>query len=194
VVVAAALAPALAGCGSASHHRQTINPVTASTPSAGPGAKTFSAPGMALHFTFPAAFTLKVARSRRIAGNAGKATQAAIGISRFDLLIVSRFPHRPIPVTTGNIARLRPQFDAAVSTALGHKVSSTITTVAGMPALSYPTAPVAGLPVKVMSRITEVFVGDDEYELNCQFTPAAAQALTINLACREMLATLTVRK
>jgi hypothetical protein len=69
-------------------------------------------------------------------------------------------------------------------------VSSTIRTIAGLPALSYPPAPVAGLPVKASSRITEVFVADDEYELNCQYTPAAATRITA--ACDQMLATLRV--
>jgi hypothetical protein len=45
-----------------------------------------------------------------------------------------------------------------------------------------------GLPLKATSRITEVFVGHDEYELNCQYTPKAAAR--INAACDQMLATL----
>ena len=189
-LVLLALAPVgllCAGCGS-SHPK--IKALTASTQSAGPGRKLFSAPGMALHFTFPARFTLRIARSRRVAGNTSQGSQAAVGISRYDLLIVSRFPHRPIPVTTQNIARLKQQFDSAVSVALGHTVSSTVVSIAGHPALSYPAAPVAGLPVKAQSRIVDLFVADDEYELNCQYTPA--QASIITAACSEMLSTLRV--
>jgi hypothetical protein len=190
LAAAVAASLALAACGSSQRPRPKVTPVTATTLSAGHGRKTFSAPGMALHFTFPAAFGLRIARSTRVAGNVSQASQAAVGINRFDLLIVSRFPHRPISVTARNIARLRPQFDFAVSQALGHRVASTVTTVAGLPALTYPPAPVAGLPVKVMSRIVDVFVGSDEYELNCQYTPE--QSATITSACGEMLATLRV--
>jgi hypothetical protein len=190
VLAAAIIAGPLAGCGGSSH--PGINPVTASTRGAGSGHKTFSAPGMALHFTFPAGFKLRIARSRRVAGNTSQASEAAVGISRFDLLIVSRFPHRPIPVTRGNIVRLQPQFDAAVSTALGHKVRSSVTTLGGLPALTYPSSPVSGLPVKVSSRIAEVFVADDEYELNCQYT--SAESARMAAACGEMLSSLSVKR
>jgi hypothetical protein len=177
----------LAACG-AGH---PIRNVTPTTPGVGGGQKQFSAPGMAIHFRFPASFrTVMLAPSKRIAGNTGQASHAAIGVGPFDLLIVTRFPKRPIPVTASNINRLKPQFDAAVSSALGHKVVSTVGTAGGKPALSYPPAPVVGLPTPATSRITNVFVADDEYELNCQYTPKAAAM--INAACAEMLSTLSV--
>jgi hypothetical protein len=92
-------------------------------------------------------------------------------------------------VTAENIARLKPQFDQAVSSALGRKLSASVGTLGGQPSLSYPAAPVVGLPTRATSRITNVFVGDDEYELNCQYTPRAAASITA--ACDEMLRTLS---
>jgi hypothetical protein len=184
-VLASALA--LAGCGGASHR---IGNLTATATPSAPGQSTFSAPGMAIHFRFPSSFrSVSLARSKRIAGNTGQASHAAVGIGPFDLLIVTRFPNRPIPVTRQNLNRLRPQFDAAVSSALGRKLSSVTQTVGGLPALSYPAAPVVGLPVPATSRITDVFVGDDQYELNCQYTTGGAAKITA--ACTEMLGTLT---
>jgi hypothetical protein len=178
---------ALAGCGSG-HQISNVTPTNAP---AGAGQKLFSAPGMAIHFRFPSNFhTVTLAPSKRIAGNTGQASHAAIGVGPFDLLIVTRFPKRPIPVTAQNVTKLRPQFDAAVSSALGHRVASTVGTVGGRPALLYPAAPVVGLPTPSTSKITNVFVGDDEYELNCQYTPKAVVA--INAACAEMLSTLSV--
>ena len=108
------------------------------------------------------------------------------------MLIVSRFPHRPIPVNARNVARLAPQFDLAVSRALGTRVRSSVATVAGRPALVYPPAAVTGLPTRAFSRIVDVFVADDEYELNCQYRPALASSMTA--ACNEMLATLKVAR
>jgi hypothetical protein len=191
----------LAGCGGSSH-RTTAN-VTATSGSAGggggtgggggagPGAKTFSVRGMAVRFTYPSGFrVVRLAESKRIAGNTARASHAAVGIGVYDLLIVTRFPNRPTPVTAQNINKLKPQFDAAISSALGRRVASTIETVGGLPALAYPPAPVVGLPIKATSRITEVFVGDDEYELNCQYTPKAAARIAA--ACDQMLATLRV--
>jgi hypothetical protein len=157
------------------------------------GQKSFSAPGMAIHFQFPANFhEVQLAESKRIAGNTGHASHAAIGTGPFDLLIVTRFPNRPVPVTAQNISRLKPQFDAAVSSALARNLSSTIVTFGGLPALSYPAAPVVGLPTHATSRITNVFFADDQYELNCQYTPKAAARITA--ACNEMLRTLSARR
>ena len=188
--VAVAGALAIAGCGS-SHG--TISNDTATGVSAGQGKSAFTAPGMAIRFQYPASFhAVQLAQSKRIAGNTGRASHAAVGTGPFDLLIVTRFPRRPIPVTSRNISRLKPQFDSAVSSALGRSLSSTVGTVGGLPALRYPPAPVTGLPTKAMSRITNVFVGDDEYELNCQYTPKAAS--TITAACDEMLSTLSARR
>jgi hypothetical protein len=148
---------------------------------------------MAIHFRFPASFhSVQLAPSKRIAGNTGQASHAAIGTGPFDLLIVTRFPKRPIPVTAHNINALKPQFDDAVGSALARKMSSTVGTVGGLPALSYPPAPVLGLPTKATSRITDVFVADDAYELNCQYTPKAAA--TITAACDQMLSTLSTAR
>ena len=182
----------MAGCGSSALQPTTPRPVKPRAHRAPGGQQTFSAPGMVVSFRFPGTFRLKLARSRRVAGNTARASQAAVGIGRYDLLIVSRFPKRPIPVTANNIKRLRPLFDSAVSAALGRKIASTVASIDGLPALLYPPAPVAGLPVKATSRITDVFVADDEYELNCQYTPAGA--VTVQAACREMLATLSVSR
>jgi hypothetical protein len=182
-VSAVLAALAVGACGSSTHS-------TSTSVKAGRAQKTFSAPGMAIHFQYPASFhKVQLAQSKRIAGNTGNATHAAVGTGPFDLLIVTRFPKRPIPVTARNVAKLKPQFDAAVGSALGRKLSATVRTVGGLPALSYPPAPVVGLPTPATSRITNVFVGDDQYELNCQYTPKAAA--TITAACDEMLRTLS---
>jgi hypothetical protein len=182
-VSAVLAALAVGACGSSAHSTSTpLKP--------GPTEKNFSAPGMAIHFRFPASFhQVQLAQSKRIAGNTGRASHAAVGTGPFDLLIVTRFPKRPIPVTAQNIARLKPQFDQAVSSALGRKMSASIGTLGGLPALSYPPAPVEGLPTRAVSRITNVFVADDQYELNCQYTPRAAA--TITAACNQMLRTLS---
>jgi hypothetical protein len=154
--------------------------------------RSFSAPGMAISFTYPANFhVVRLAGSKRLAGNTAQARHAAVGIGIYDLLIVSRFPKRPVTVTPQNISRLEPQFDAAVSSALGQRVTSVVRTIGGLPALAYPPAPVVGLPVSAMSRITDVFLGSDEYELNCQSSSKAA-AKIIDSACDRMLATLRV--
>jgi hypothetical protein len=177
----------LVGCGGASH--SAISTATVTGGGSGLAVKTFSAAGIALHFTFPASLrTMQLAQSKRVAGNAARATHAAVGTGNYDLLIVTRFPRRPIPVTARNLHALKPQFDRAMSAALGQPIAAATGTVGGLPALSYPPAAVEGLPVKATSRITEVFVGDDEYELNCQYT--AKGAPTITAACNQMLATL----
>ena len=193
-MIAAALlaaAFALAGCsGSVRPGRHTTTSTATVAPApAPPSGVTFAVPGIALHFVYPRGFRrVRLARSKRIAGNTAQALHAAVGIGVYDLLTVTRFPNRPLPLGIANVRKLKTQFDRAVSAAVGERVTSVVRRVGGLPALAYPPAPVAGLPVKATSRITAVFVGKDEYELDCQYTPRAARRITA--ACGEMLATL----
>ena len=70
----------------------------------------------------------------------------------------------------------------------------------GGPGLSAPRRAAVGLAGALAAAgcgssnhaITNVFVGDDEYELNCQYTPKGAG--TITAACNQMLSTLSTRR
>jgi hypothetical protein len=193
---AVALPLAIAACGGGG--------TTTKTTSTGPGnvnekpstpvngERTFSAPGMAVHFTYPEQFrAVALAPSRRSAGSTARATHSAIAIGDYDLLIVSRYPGLKIPVTSANITKLKPQFDKVISQVLGRKVSGKVASAGGLPAIYWPREPVAGLPVKATVMIVNVFVGKDEYELQCQATPTGLTQ--IEAACHEMLATLTTQ-
>jgi hypothetical protein len=188
--LAAGALASLAACGSSSRTSSpTISNLTVAPSTATHGAKTFSAQGILIHFKYPASFRmLRLAPVRRVSGNTTQATQATIGVGRYDVISVTRFPKRPIPVTTLNIARLRPAFDQPISAVFGRQMTSTVTSVGGLPALSYPPTRVAGLPVGATSRVTLVFVADDEYELNCQYTAKGRAAIVA--ACIQMLDTL----
>ena len=50
-------------------------------------------------------------------------------------------------------------------------------TIGGLPALRYPDAPTPGLPVSATTRAAFVFLGEDEYELQCQWTVAERAAV-----------------
>lgn len=189
----AALALALAGCGSSSS--KTSHPIRNITPSAvtvAKGAKRFSASGMAIHFRFPVRFVpVPLAASKRVAGAAhSNAAHAAVGIGRYDLLIISRFPGLRYAVTAANVRSVKPQFDALMSNVFGEPVTGTVGTAGGYPAIFFPRVPVHGLPVAATTRAANVFVGTDEYELQCQATSAGLAA--IEAACNEMFRTLQV--
>jgi hypothetical protein len=194
---AVALPLAIAACGGAST-TTTTKTVTGpgnvnERPSKASGAvQTFNAPGMAIHFQYPASFrAVSLAPSRRTAGTTARATHSAIAIGQYDLLIVSRYPGLRIRVTARDIAAVKPQFDTGISRVLGRKVRGRVGTAGGLPAIFWPREPVVGLPVTATVMIANVFVGRDEYELQCQATPAGLPA--IEAACRQMLATLTTR-
>jgi hypothetical protein len=190
---ALALALAIAGCGGGTTITKTSTGpgnVTEKPSSPVNGERTFSAPGMAIHFKYPARFVaVSLAPSRRIAGRTARATHSAIAIGIYDLLIVSRYPGLKIPVTAANVAQLKPQFDAVISKVLERKVTGTVGSAGGLPAIYWPREPVSGLPVKATVMVVNVFVGSDEYELQCQATPA--ELSQIEGACKEMLDTLT---
>jgi hypothetical protein len=191
---AVALPLAIAACGGGSTTTTTKGPGNVNErPSKAPnGQLTFSASGMAIHFQYPAQFrAVALAPSRRIAGSTTRATHSAVAIGEFDLLIVSRYPGLKYPVTTSNIRTLKPQFDAVLSKVLGRKLRGTVRSVGGLPAIFWPREPVVGLPVKATVMIVNVFLGRNEYELQCQAT--SAHLATIESACHEMLATFTTK-
>jgi hypothetical protein len=191
---AVALPLAIAACGGGSTTTTTKGPGNVNErPSKAPnGQLTFSASGMAIHFQYPAQFrAVALAPSRRIAGSTTRATHSAVAIGEFDLLIVSRYPGLKYPVTTSNIRTLKPQFDAVLSKVLGRKLRGTVGSVGGLPAIFWPREPVVGLPVKATVMIVNVFLGRNEYELQCQAT--SAHLATIESACHEMLATFTTK-
>jgi hypothetical protein len=180
----------LAGCGSSSGPIKNVSPTTSSSTQ---GAKTFSAPGMALHFQFPAAMrTIELAPATHVVGNARRSTRAAVGLGPFDLLVVIRYPNRPLPVTTSTIPLVKRGYDRAMTRAFGAPLTSRITSVGSLPALSYGAVAAPGLPVQATTRNTLVFVGSDEYQLICQYTTARKTA--INAACDQMLSTMSAKR
>ena len=184
----------IAACGGSSTTSTTRGPgnVNEQPSKAVDGQRTFGAPGMAIHFRYPALFrAVALAPSKRTAGASVQATHSAIAIGDYDLLIVSRYPGLRVPVTAANIRAFKPQFDAGISKVLGRKVSGKVGAAGGLPAIFWPREPVVGLPVKATVTIANVFVGHDEYELQCQATPDALA--TIESACNEMFASLTTR-
>ena len=202
--VAVPLAIAACGGGSSTATR-TVTATATSSATTGPGnvneqpskevngKRTFSAPGMAIHFEYPAAFhPVALAPSKRTAGSNVRATHSAVALGNYDLLIVSWYPDLKYPVTASNITAVKPQFDRVIGQVLGRHVSGRVGKAGGLLAIFWPRQPVAGLPVKATVMIVNAFVGKDEYELQCQATPQHLGA--IEAACREMIATLTTGK
>ncbi len=179
----------IAGCGSSNSGSHSISNVSVS-PSQVSGGKLFSAPGILIHFDYPAKLhPIQLQASKRVSGNTSTATHAAIGTGRYDLIVVTRFPNRPVPVTSTNIGSLKAAFDGSMSSTFGRAITGTVTSIGGLPALAYSQVPVSGLHVSATSRVTLVFVADDEYELNCQYTSAGRAAITA--ACNQMLGTVS---
>jgi hypothetical protein len=192
VAATVGVAALVAGCGSSGKSRSSteIKDVQAKpTTSATAGARTFSAPGMAVHFDYPKDLKpLALQKSKRVTGANAQTTHAAVGVAGHDLIVVTRFPHRPIPVTAKNIKQLQQAFDTPIGSLFGRPVTSTVATIGGLPVLVYPPLPVQGLGEPATSNVLLAFVADDEYEINCQATAAGKAA--IGRACAEMRATL----
>jgi hypothetical protein len=177
----------LSGCGSVS-----TTTVTRSTPQPPPptGNRTFAERGFAIHFTYPAAFVAaRLSSVSRRLDRGRHVTRAALGVGsgRYDLLIVSRHPRIRPPITERNIGREKPIYDRTISRLFGHRMTGRVARVGGLPALSYPTVPTPGVR-GASTRATFVFVGHDEYELQCQWTSVERAAVTA--ACKQMLRSL----
>ena len=181
---------AVAGCGSSSSSSAgSATNVSASPTRSASGQLTFSAQGMAIHFDYPPAFkTVVLARDRQAAGNTSNGTHAGLAIGPYDLITVTRYPGLSEPVTAQNVGSLKSAFDSEVSQVLHRRVSSTVATAHGLPLLTWPREPVVGLPVTATVQILNAFVGRDEYEIQCQATPARVSA--VEAACQEAISTL----
>jgi hypothetical protein len=190
MAVALLLFPAawtLAGCGAVSS-----STITRSTPQPPPptGNRTFAERGFAIHFSYPSAFVRATLRSISRRLDRGRhVTRAALGVGsgRYDLLIVSRHPRVRPPITMRNIRREKPIYDRTISRLFGHRMAAGVGRIGGLPALSYPAVPTPGLR-GATTRATFVFVGSDEYELQCQWTSTERAAVTA--ACKQMLRSL----
>ncbi len=191
----AAVVPALAvltGCGVSVHVHAGVSTTTTTTSLSTPtGNRTFSSSGIALHFTYPAAFSYGRINSvsRKIESDRNVTRVALrIGSSGYDLLIVTRYADIKPPVSSGNIHAQKAEYDRAMSRIFSRTAVSVVGTIGGLPALRYPDAPTPGVPVSATTRAAFVFLARDEYELQCQWT-AAEQAAVVN-ACSQMLRTL----
>ena len=180
----------LTGCGVSVHAgvSTTTTTTSLSTPT---GSRTFNSPRIALHFTYPAAFSNGRINSvsRKIESDR-QVTRAAlrIGSSGYDLLIVTRYADIKPPVSSGNINAQKAEYDRAMSKIFDRTAVGAVGTIGGLPALRYPDAPTPGVPVSATTRAAFVFLGKDEYELQCQWT--AAERTAVLDACAQMLRTL----
>ena len=192
LVVLLALVPLGCGSSNSSHTASDVSVVT--TPASTGSGKTFSAKGMALHFTFPDSFkVIPLAPSKRTVGNGAGSSHAAVGVGTYDLLVVAHFPDAyTLPVTSQLMASVKQNTDKLLTSLLGRSMKGTVGTIAGEPALTYPRVPAVGLPVKATVQIDNVFVGKDEYELECQAT--TKRLTTIEAGCQQMVSTMTVSK
>jgi hypothetical protein len=109
----------------------------------------------------------------------------AVALDDDNMLIVSKFALN-IAVTQANVAEVKPQVDRVFSQ-IGHEeASGKAITVGGLPGFEY-TFPTSH-PVDGMSRISILFDGKTEYELNCQSTPK--KRAEVERPCMHALATL----
>ncbi len=178
----------LAGCGGGSSSHTITNAAVKPGPGAS-GTKTFNANGIALHFSYPASFRVGSVHSvGSQAGNTSGAINALVEIAPLDGLTVTRLPRLRITVTRQRLPQVKPNFDATFTRGAGTNLSGQITEVGALPALAYPPVAIHAVPTPVTDRVTAVFLGAVEYELNCQYT--AAHHLAVISACNQMLATL----
>ncbi len=191
--LAAAVLPVFAvltGCG-VSVHAGVSTTTTTTSLSTPIGNRTFGSPGIALHFTYPAAFSPGRLNSvsRKIESDR-HVTRAAlrVGSSGYDLLIITRYADIQPPISSGNIHAQKAEYDRAMSKIFGRTAVGAVGTIGGLPALVYPDAPTPGVPVSATTRAAFVFLGKDEYELQCQWT--VTERAAVLGACAQMLRTL----
>lgn len=177
----------LAGCGGGSSSHTITNAAVKPGPGAS-GTKTFNANGIALHFSYPASFRVGSVHSvGSQAGNTSGAINALVEIDPLDGLTVTRLPRLRITVTRQRLPQVKPNFDATFTRGPA-RISVARSPRREACRLAYPPVAIHAVPTPVSDRVTAVFLGAVEYELNCQYT--AAHDLAVISACNQMLATL----
>jgi len=164
----AAIALALAACGNESD-------------------KTFDQDGFPFKFTYPHAF--EEVNDVNIDSSLGASADqtAAIAIGDNDLILVERFTLNRA-IGRSELPAAKRQFDDLFRQ-IDPTVSSTVSEVAGLPALTIDQVDVPSVEGG-QSRIVALLDGDQEYLFNCQSTPDNRDE--IEQACDMALDTLTL--
>lgn len=174
LLTAAALAAALAGCGGGGDDE---------------GVKTFEESGFDITFEYPAKLEVDESPEISTAAGAGPVAVRALGLDSDNGIIVERFDLK-VTVTGRNFDDLRRALDRLVSRSLAKRpAEGRPMRVGGMRGIEYELP--LDTPENGRSRLTFVFDGAVEYELNCQSTPKGRAE--ISEACAQMLRTLRRR-
>jgi hypothetical protein len=155
------------------------------------GVRTFRAAGYAIEFDYPEQMVVSPLGADKVAGTNRNVSHVALAIDRFSLIAVSQFRGLSIPVNAANVRVLSPPFARAVNALAGHSDAMKISSAHGVPLLRFAPFHSTTEGTPLTERIFDAFVGDDEYELNCQFI--AADEDTIARACDTAIATLRHR-
>lgn len=163
----------------------TITDVTVEPSAPVGGMKTFGAPGIDIHFSYPDTF-----RALPLGPPAGlpvpRAVRAGVGLAVDNLIIVTAVPGA-YSTSLSKLAAAKSGIDQRLRKVLGPTATSRLTTVGGLPALRYRPASPAGAPAGLVVAYTSVYSPHRQYQLSCEYTPQ--HALAIVSACLQMLAT-----
>jgi hypothetical protein len=170
----AILGAVAAGCGGSS-----------SKSADGPSASRFDRHGFDVTFDYPRDF--RPDDNLRFGSTAGERHSAstAIGLDRENVIVVSRYQLLR-PVTTQNIAAVKPEVDGVITKLAGKQHSGRRVEYGGLPGYAYDVR--LSAPEHGVSRVYVLFDDDVEYFLNCQSTPDVRYVL--DAACQQALDTL----
>jgi hypothetical protein len=153
-----------------------------------PNAKKFNDPAFAITFYYPK--NLKFADNpsiAKVAGGAGSTEARALALDNDNLILVRRLSLNA-KITSSNVDSIRGELERAVKS-LGASVSSSKKVMyAGLPGYTYDFDLTE--PAREGHRLTSLFDGRVQYNVNCQYTTQRARVLA---ACREALDTLEHR-
>jgi len=154
------------------------------------GSRRFRALGVAAEFDYPASLLPVTVVSTQRAGSNPGAVVVAVGVGNEPILIVTQYVRLPVPVNVENVSALVPSFKRAVDALAGHRVAEHTSTLDGDPLFSFGVFALTTANGAQTTKIYNVFFGDSDDELQCQFTPSER---TLGLAaCNEMIHTLKI--
>ena len=147
--------------------------------------QTFSDSGFGITFEYPGNFELRDdVNVGATAGGAAK-ERRAVTLDGDNMILISKYELRTA-IDESNVDQVKSEADRVFTQLAGTSLSGDRVTVGGLPGYEY-NFDVAD-PENGRSRVTMLFDGRAQYNLNCQSTPAKRDEL--DRACRRALETL----
>jgi len=182
------LGATLAGCGSDGAESGSSSDKPTTTKAARVTGTVFSNSQFGFNFTYPKEWQEAEIKGDPDQSFGSKPTaRIAVALDDNNAVLLARYDLAQT-VTAADVAGQVSDLNGAMTQFAGEPTAGTVTEIGGLPAVGYNEFALPNDPDTRSSRVTFLFDGNVEYEINCQSNPEGHDEL--NKACDQVLSTL----